>query len=340
LLFAQNATHPILQTGALQSLLSTLPRAGEWPEVEKQLSKVIAILVAHEDDWGLLQRSSFDILTALYTLQIKTLTQYKSSQNFAAAHNDLQEEEEEGVLEGGGGGGGDNNRHTGTDLYQGVMMSGTADLNLTAAGNDSNGNFRRRTASCSSADYPGSLVTSPRNLDPTRVANTGTCIRIDPTQVLAGQHDPNNQSSVQRQQAEAIAAVSAAVASKAAYLQRWTSGEEGNREFGDSDTGGAGGREKDHSYDPTSCWRQTFILRKQQKAEYLRKLHEAAEEEQESLKSLLSSAVAKLSMVLAAQWEKLGSPFCGFGTVGGGLGMMGMNKGVGGPNMSGSGSLG
>lgn len=71
--------------GALQSLLSTLARASDWPEVEKQISKVVSILVTYEDDWALLQRSALFILTALYTLQVKTLTQCRSSAGAAAA---------------------------------------------------------------------------------------------------------------------------------------------------------------------------------------------------------------------------------------------------------------
>jgi len=54
-------------------LLSTLSRAAEWPEVEKQISKVVSILVTYEDDWALLQRSALFILSALYTLQVRIL---------------------------------------------------------------------------------------------------------------------------------------------------------------------------------------------------------------------------------------------------------------------------
>lgn len=64
--------------GALQALLSTLSRASDWPDVELQISKVISVLVTHEDDWALLQRSAMVILTSLYTLELKTQTRARS----------------------------------------------------------------------------------------------------------------------------------------------------------------------------------------------------------------------------------------------------------------------
>ena len=41
--------------------------------MEKQISKVVSILVTYEDDWALLQRSALFILSALYTLQVGTV---------------------------------------------------------------------------------------------------------------------------------------------------------------------------------------------------------------------------------------------------------------------------
>eukprot|EP01034_Spumella_vulgaris_P022664 gene22664-28808_t len=66
------AVKEMMSAGALQSLLSTLTRAGDWPEVELQISKVISVLVTYEDDWALLQRSAYVILSSLYTLQLKS----------------------------------------------------------------------------------------------------------------------------------------------------------------------------------------------------------------------------------------------------------------------------
>ncbi|KAJ1444151.1 hypothetical protein B484DRAFT_388927, partial [Ochromonadaceae sp. CCMP2298] len=69
------AVQYMMDGGALQCLLSTLARAGEWPEVEKQITKIVSVLVTYEEDWALLQRSATFILTALYTLQVKSLSQ-------------------------------------------------------------------------------------------------------------------------------------------------------------------------------------------------------------------------------------------------------------------------
>ena len=56
--------------GALQSLLSMLSRSGEWPEVEVEISKIVCVLVTYEDDWSLLQRSAYVILSSLYSLHL------------------------------------------------------------------------------------------------------------------------------------------------------------------------------------------------------------------------------------------------------------------------------
>lgn len=58
--------------GALQALLSLLPKAHDWPEIESQIFKIVSMLVSYEEDWALLQRSAMVILTSLYTLQLKS----------------------------------------------------------------------------------------------------------------------------------------------------------------------------------------------------------------------------------------------------------------------------
>jgi hypothetical protein len=66
------AVKQMLECCVLQSLLSTLSRTNDWPEVELQITKIISVLVTYEDDWALLQRSAHLILSSLYTLQLKT----------------------------------------------------------------------------------------------------------------------------------------------------------------------------------------------------------------------------------------------------------------------------
>lgn len=75
------AAKVMMSAGALQSLLSTLTRSGEWPEVEQQISKLVSVLIVFEDDWVLLQRSALLILSSLYTLRIKTAQQYQLQPN-------------------------------------------------------------------------------------------------------------------------------------------------------------------------------------------------------------------------------------------------------------------
>ena len=58
--------------GVLQILLQALTKYSEWPDIEVLISKVISVLVTYEDDWQLLTKSAFDILSSLYTLQLKT----------------------------------------------------------------------------------------------------------------------------------------------------------------------------------------------------------------------------------------------------------------------------
>lgn len=58
--------------GALQALLSILPKAHDWPDIESQIFKIVSMLVSYEEDWALLQRSAMVILTSLYTLQLKS----------------------------------------------------------------------------------------------------------------------------------------------------------------------------------------------------------------------------------------------------------------------------
>jgi hypothetical protein len=64
---------------ALQILLSALTRSSDWPDIEVQISKVISVLVAYEDDWQLLNRGAFDILSSLWQLQLKTSARVRSS---------------------------------------------------------------------------------------------------------------------------------------------------------------------------------------------------------------------------------------------------------------------
>eukprot|EP01033_Poteriospumella_lacustris_P004825 gene4826-3460_t len=58
--------------GALQALLTLLPKTHDWPEIESQIFKIVSMLVSYEEDWALLQRSAMVILTSLYTLQLKS----------------------------------------------------------------------------------------------------------------------------------------------------------------------------------------------------------------------------------------------------------------------------
>jgi len=84
----------LLSAGILQSLLSTLPRVNDWPEIEKQLSKVISILVTYEEDRQLLRRNAGTILTALYTLQIKS-----SSSSVISADDDTNKSGSEELVD-------------------------------------------------------------------------------------------------------------------------------------------------------------------------------------------------------------------------------------------------
>ena len=67
------------QVGGLQLLLSALTSYHDWEDVEMQISKVIAVLVMNEDDWQMLQRLAFEILSALYTLTIKLSARMRGS---------------------------------------------------------------------------------------------------------------------------------------------------------------------------------------------------------------------------------------------------------------------
>ena len=66
------AVKQMLKEGALESLL-TICRTLESPEVELQIAMIISVLVTYEDDWSLLQKSAYEILSELYTLQLKAL---------------------------------------------------------------------------------------------------------------------------------------------------------------------------------------------------------------------------------------------------------------------------
>ena len=66
--------------GTLQALLSALGRCitNDWTDVELQISKLISILVTYEEDWQLVQRMAFEILSALYTLQLRSSARTRS----------------------------------------------------------------------------------------------------------------------------------------------------------------------------------------------------------------------------------------------------------------------
>lgn len=58
---------------ALQTLMTALVRcvALDWSEVEMQICRVVSVLVTYEEDWGLLQKNSLEILTAIQSLLVK-----------------------------------------------------------------------------------------------------------------------------------------------------------------------------------------------------------------------------------------------------------------------------
>ena len=59
--------------GALPNILSALTRCVDldWPEVEMLICRVVSVLVTHEEDWALLIKHAFEILTALQVLITK-----------------------------------------------------------------------------------------------------------------------------------------------------------------------------------------------------------------------------------------------------------------------------
>lgn len=89
--FQINLIKQMMSAGVVQALLSTLSRANEWPEIEKNISIVLSVLVTYEDDSTLLQRSAGTILTALYTLQIKSIAALKGNQNMQLTGGSSQE---------------------------------------------------------------------------------------------------------------------------------------------------------------------------------------------------------------------------------------------------------
>ena len=58
------------QVGAIGTLLSTLKRSSDWPEVEIQLATLIAVMIPHETEWTTIIRHATDILTALADLLV------------------------------------------------------------------------------------------------------------------------------------------------------------------------------------------------------------------------------------------------------------------------------
>lgn len=69
------------EAGALPTLLSALSRCTDWPDVELQIAKAIALLVALENDSQILLRSTYDILSALFMLQLKSAASSNTSQS-------------------------------------------------------------------------------------------------------------------------------------------------------------------------------------------------------------------------------------------------------------------
>lgn len=66
------AVYEMRGAGALETLLTALPRCAEWPDVEIQISKAVSVLVTYEDNWQLLQKSALDILAALHSFHVKS----------------------------------------------------------------------------------------------------------------------------------------------------------------------------------------------------------------------------------------------------------------------------
>ena len=263
-------THNV--TGALQSLLSTLQRASDWPEVEKQISKVVSVLVTYEDDWALLQRNALLILTTLYTLQIKTITQCRSTK---VAVDNVNEE-----------------------LGNTIVRTNSVNGEL---GNRDMGN-RSRTASCS-------------------------------TQVTVL---PNTQENTPVYTTPATTADSSS--SSAMNIQRFSINNKTTTEsllFNNNNTTN-NNKNKRNNIDTNEIEQLLFqsdeknnLLKIKEKTEYLAKLQEQAEDEQESLKALIAAAVGKLSLVLASEWGKLTTPLGNFHTASSNnnvIGITGMNN--------------
>ena len=263
-------THNV--TGALQSLLSTLQRASDWPEVEKQISKVVSVLVTYEDDWALLQRNALLILTTLYTLQIKTITQCRSTK---VAVDNVNEE-----------------------LGNTIVRTNSVNGEL---GNRDMGN-RSRTASCS-------------------------------TQVTVL---PNTQENTPVYTTPATTADSSS--SSAMNIQRFSINNKTTTEsllFNNNNTTN-NIKNKRNNIDTNEIEQLLFqsdeknnLLKIKEKTEYLAKLQEQAEDEQESLKALIAAAVGKLSLVLASEWGKLTTPLGNFHTASSNnnvIGITGMNN--------------
>lgn len=236
--------------------------------------------MTYEDDWALLQRSALFILTALYTLQVKTLTQCRAAGSRAA-----------GVAAGGG-------------IAEGGEWEGEPA-------------YRSRTASCSSQ------VTLPM-----MGINTSTSS-------LSLSMSMNNNS---RWDAGASGVMLGGSTRNSSAPMSPTQPPDGQRRRGSKpETGAAASFAFTSSSSsrgvPVGIDMEVELLLQQQeqkdKADYLRRVQEEADEEQENLKALLSAAVAKLSLVLASEWGKLTSPLGGFGNSSAMLGIgMGLGSGA------------
>ena len=92
--------------GTLQALLSALGRCitNDWTDVELQISKLISILVTYEEDWQLVQRMAFEILSALYTLQLRSSARTRSISSAPGFISMLSTEESGNYSAAAGGG--------------------------------------------------------------------------------------------------------------------------------------------------------------------------------------------------------------------------------------------
>jgi len=68
---ATKSINDIRVAGGLQTLVSTLHRCVNWPDVELQISLAIAILVSYETDWHILMKESHAVLSSMQVLLLR-----------------------------------------------------------------------------------------------------------------------------------------------------------------------------------------------------------------------------------------------------------------------------